>query len=292
MTGLAVALVLISAIAHASWNLIVRRSDKPELTNWMMATCGALLASPIAMYLFVTNTPDQAGWWFILGTVILHIAYFFTLGRAYKYGDLSLVYPIARGLGLVLIPVVGVTVLDESVSILAGFGIIVIFTGVVMVGSSSGTGFRAWLKPRSMFADRGVLFALITGILIAAYSALDKRGVEYVEPIFYMFCLSLGGSVGVLPLIARSYASSEFIMEIRTRWKIGLLGGMCQFLAYTLVLSAFRLSPVSYIGPFRELAILFGVVLAVVVLKERVTRSRAAGAMAIGLGSLVVALAP
>ena len=292
MTGLAVALVLISAIAHASWNLIVRRSDKPELTNWMMATCGALLASPIAMYLFVTNTPDQAGWWFILGTVILHIAYFFTLGRAYKYGDLSLVYPIARGLGLVLIPVVGVTVLDESVSILAGFGIIAIFTGVVMVGSSSGTGFRAWLKPRSIFADRGVLFALITGILIAAYSTLDKRGVEYVEPIFYMFCLSLGGSVGVLPLIARSYASSEFILEIRTRWKIGLLGGLCQFLAYTLVLSAFRLSPVSYIGPFRELAILFGVVLAVVVLKERVTRSRAAGAMAIGLGSLVVALAP
>lgn len=292
MTGLAVALVLISAIAHASWNLMVRRSDKPELTNWMMATCGALLASPIAMYLFVTNTPDQAGWWFILGTVILHIAYFFTLGRAYKYGDLSLVYPIARGLGLVLIPVVGVTVLDESVSILAGFGIIAIFTGVVMVGSSSGTGFRAWLKPRSIFADRGVLFALITGILIAAYSTLDKRGVEYVEPIFYMFCLSLGGSVGVLPLIARSYASSEFILEIRTRWKIGLLGGLCQFLAYTLVLSAFRLSPVSYIGPFRELAILFGVVLAVVVLKERVTRSRAAGAMAIGLGSLVVALAP
>ena len=292
MTGLAVALVLISAIAHASWNLMVRRSDKPELTNWMMATCGALLASPIAMYSFVTNTPDQAGWWFILGTVILHIAYFFTLGRAYKYGDLSLVYPIARGLGLVLIPVVGVTVLDESVSILAGFGIIAIFTGVVMVGSSSGTGFRAWLKPRSMFADRGVLFALITGILIAAYSTLDKRGVEYVEPIFYMFCLSLGGSVGVLPLIARSYASSEFIIEIRTRWKIGLLGGFCQFLAYTLVLSAFRLSPVSYIGPFRELAILCGVVLAVVVLKERVTRSRAAGAMAIGLGSLVVALAP
>ena len=187
MTGLAVALVLISAIAHASWNLMVRRSDKPELTNWMMATCGALLASPIAMYLFVTNTPDQAGWWFILGTVILHIAYFFTLGRAYKYGDLSLVYPIARGLGLVLIPVVGVTVLDESVSILAGFGIIAIFTGVVMVGSSSGTGFRTWLKPRSIFADRGVLFALITGILIAAYSTLDKRGVEYVEPIFYMF---------------------------------------------------------------------------------------------------------
>jgi len=292
MTGLAVALVLISAIAHASWNLMVRRSDKPELTNWMMATCGALLASPIAVYMFVTNSPSPVGWWYILGTVILHIAYFFTLGRAYKHGDLSLVYPIARGLGLVLIPVIGVTVLGESVSMLAGFGIIAIFTGVVTVGSSSGTGFRVWLKPRSVVADRGVLFALTTGMLIAAYSALDKQGVEYVEPIFYMFCLTLGGSVGILPIIARSYVSREFIVEIRTRWKIGLLGGMCQFLAYTLVLSAFRLSPVSYIGPFRELAILIGVVLAIVVLKERVTRGRAAGAMAIGLGSLFVAIAP
>ena len=292
MTGLAVALVLISVIAHASWNLMVRRSDKPELTNWMMATCGALLASPIAVYMFVTNSPSPVGWWYILGTVILHIAYFFTLGRAYKHGDLSLVYPIARGLGVVLIPVIGVTILGESVSILAGFGIIAIFTGVVMVGSSSGTGFRVWLKPRSVFADRGVLFALTTGMLIAAYSALDKRGVEYVEPIFYMFCLTLGGSVGILPIIARSSASREFIVKIRTRWKIGLLGGTCQVLAYTLVLSAFRLSPVSYIGPFRELAILIGVVLAIVVLKERVTRGRATGAMAIGLGSLFVAIAP
>ena len=292
MTGLAVALVLISVIAHASWNLMVRRSDKPELTNWLMAICGALLASPIAVYVFVTNSQPAVGWWYILGTVILHIAYFFTLGRAYKHGDLSLVYPVARGLGLVLIPVVGVTVLGESVSLLAGFGIVAIFAGVVMVGSSSGTGFRAWLKPRSVFADRGVLFALTTGMLIAAYSSLDKRGVEYVEPIFYMFCLTLGGSVGILPIIARSYAREEFIVEIRTRWKIGLLGGMCQFLAYTLVLSAFRLSPVSYIGPFRELAILVGVVMAVVVLKERVTLGRATGAIAIGLGSLIVAIAP
>ena len=99
MTGLAVALVLISAIAHASWNLMVRRSNKPELTNWMMATCGALLASPIAVYVFLSNPPSSVGWWYILGTVILHIAYFFTLGRAYKPGAVCLVYEFARGLG-------------------------------------------------------------------------------------------------------------------------------------------------------------------------------------------------
>ncbi|GIT18940.1 MAG: hypothetical protein CM1200mP39_17460 [Dehalococcoidia bacterium] len=181
-----------------------------------------------------------------------------------------------------LIPVVGVTVLGNQFQYWLGLGYCDFFWSCDG-WSSSGTGFRVWLKPKSVFADRGVLFALATGMLIAAYSTLDKRGVEYVEPIFYMFCLTLGGSVGVLPIIARSYASREFIVEIRTRWRIGLLGGMCQFLAYTLVLSAFRLSPVSYIGPFRELAILIGVVLAVLVLKERVTRGRAAGAMAMDL---------
>jgi drug/metabolite transporter (DMT)-like permease len=292
MTGIAVALVLISSLFHASWNLLVRRSDKPELSNWMMASFSAIVSSPIAIYLLVTNPPDPIGWWFIAGTIALHIAYFFTLGRAYKHGDLSLVYPIARGLGLVLIPIVGVTVLEESVSLMAGIGIAAIFLGVVTIGSSSGKGLKIWLKPRSFLADKGVVFAVMTGVLIASYSTLDKRGVEYVEPIFYMFTLALGGSLGILPILSRTYARTEFVSEIKSRWKIGLIGGALQFLAYGLVLSAFRLSPVSYIGPFRELGIVFGVLMAFLILKERVTRNRALGAIAIGTGAILVAIAP
>jgi drug/metabolite transporter (DMT)-like permease len=271
---------------------MVRRSESPELTNWMMATTGALLASPIALYLLFTNPPDPVGWWFIAGTVALHIAYFFTLGRAYKHGDLSLVYPVARGLGLALIPIIGVTVLRETVSPLAALGILSIFIGVVMIGSSSGSGLRVWLKPKTLIADRGVVFALMTGVLIATYSTLDARGVNHVEPIFYMFTLTLGGSLGILPIIGRTYSKLEFATEIRTRWKIGLLGGAFQFLAYSLVLTAFRLSPVSYIGPFRELGIVFGVLMAALILKESVTRNRVIGAVAIGGGALIVALAP
>jgi len=292
MTGLAVVLVLISALFHASWNLLVRRSDKPELSNWMMASSGAILSSPSAIYLFVTNPPDPVGWWFVAGTIALHIAYFFTLGRAYKHGDLSLVYPIARGLGLVLIPIIGVTVLAESVSLMAGIGIAAIFFGVVTIGSSSGEGLKIWLKPRSFLADKGVVFAVMTGVLIASYSILDKRGIEHVEPIFYMFTLSLGGSLGILPILSRTYKRTDFAAEIKSRWKIGLLGGALQFLAYGLVLSAFKLSPVSYIGPFRELGIVFGVLMAVLILKERVTRNRALGAIVIGTGAILVAVAP
>ncbi|MDA1278774.1 MAG: SMR family transporter [Chloroflexi bacterium] len=292
MTGLAIVLVVISAFAHASWNLMVRRSGKPELTNWMMAGAGALLASPIAIYLWITDPPDPVGWWFIAGTINLHIAYFFTLGRAYKYGDLSVVYPVARGLGLALIPIIGVTVLAESVSLLGALGIAAIFIGVVTVGSSSGGGLRVFLNFRSLLADKGVLFGVMTGLVIAAYSTLDKRGVDHVQPIFYMFMLQIGGAIGVLPFLKQSYSRQEFAQEIRLNWRLGLLGGALQFVAYTLVLSAFRLSPVSYVGPFREIGIVFGVAMAALVLKESVTRNRAIGAAAIGAGAVLVALAP
>ena len=291
MTDLAVVLVLFSALAHASWNLIVRRSDKPELTNWLMLSSGALLASPIAIFVLFTNLPDRTGWLFIAGTTALHIGYFFTLGRAYRYGDLSLVYPIARGLGLALIPIAGVFVLAESVSVSGGLGIAVIFVGVVVVGSST-RGRSIWRQPRALLADRGVVFAVLTGILIATYSAFDKRGVDHVEPIVYMFMMTIGGSLGILPLIGRNYTRHDFAGEIRNHWKIGLAGGALQFAAYTLVLSAFRLSPVSYVGPFRELGIVFGVVMAWLILKETVSRNRAIGAAAIGSGAILVAIAP
>ncbi len=292
MTGLAVMLVLISAVAHASWNLIVRRSESPELTNWLMLVAGAVIASPLALFLLITRPPDPIGWLFIAGTIALHIAYFFTLGRAYRYGDLSLVYPVARGLGLALIPIVGVTILAETVSLLGAVGIAVIFTGVITIGASSGNGLKIWLKPRSLLAERGVMFAVLTGILIATYSAFDKRGVEHVEPIFYMFTLTLGSSIGILLLIGRNYTKQDFTTEIRKHWKIGVAGGVLQFAAYALVLTAFQLSPVSYVGPFREIGIVFGVLMAGLVLKESVTLTRAIGAGAIGVGAIVVAIAP
>ncbi|MDA0596788.1 MAG: SMR family transporter [Chloroflexi bacterium] len=292
MTGTAVVLVLIAAVAHASWNLLVRKSNVPELTNWFMAFLGGIIALPFAVFYLLTEAPPATGWVFIFGTIVLHIGYFFTLGKAYKHGDLSVVYPVARGLGLALIPVFGVLILSESVSLQAVAGILAIFLGVLVVGSSSGVGLRIWLSPRSLLADRGLAFAIATGLLIASYSNWDKRGVEYVEPLLYMFMVQLGGSLGVLPILRRSYSNPDFSKEFKSGWKIGVFGGLLQFTSYGLVLTAFRLAPVSYVGPFRELAIVFGVVFAALILKESVGKYRIIGATAIGVGALVVALSP
>lgn len=292
MTGSAIALVLIAALCHASWNLLVRRSPIPELANWFMAFLGGVLALPFAIYYLATDPPSSIGWVFVFGTIVLHIGYFFTLGRAYKHGDMSVVYPVARGLGLALIPVFGVLILNESVSAYAALGIAAIFAGVIIVGASSPSGLKIWLHPRALLADRGVAFAIATGLLIASYSNWDKRGVEYVAPLLYMFTVQLGGSLGILPILRRSYGVNDFKVEFKRRWKIVIAGGALQFTSYGLVLTAFTIAPVSYVGPFRELAIVFGVLLAAFVLKESVGRTRIVGATAIGLGAVIVALAP
>ncbi len=292
MTGAAVLLVLISAFAHASWNLLAKRAGTPELANWWMATSGAVIMLPTAIVLLILDVPSPTGWAFIGGTIALHILYFFTLGRAYRYGDLSIVYPVARGLGLTLIPVLGVILLNESVSVQASFGMAFILAGIIAVGLSSGAGNTLQGGVRRILADKGVLFAVATGVLIGSYSVLDKRGVEHVTPVLYMFFLTAGGSIGTLALLYRSYSRAQFTGEMRAHWRTIVIGGLLQFLAYALVLSALRLSQVSYVGPFRELAIGIGVVMGALILKENVTRGRAVGAASVAAGAIVIALAP
>lgn len=292
MTGVAVVLVLVSAFAHASWNLLAKRAGTPELANWWMATSGAVIMLPTAIVLLLIDVPDATGWAFIAGTIGLHILYFFTLGRAYRYGDLSIVYPVARGLGLTLIPILGVIALDETVTVQASFGMGFILIGIIAVGLSTRGREGSTGGVRGLLKDKGIMFAIATGVLIGSYSVLDKQGVEHVTPVLYMFFLTSGGSLGTLALIYRGYSRAQFTGEMRTHWRTIVAGGMLQFLAYALVLSALRLSQVSYVGPFREIAIGIGVVMGAVILKEHVTRGRAVGAGSIALGAVTIALAP
>lgn len=292
MTGVAVLLVLISAFAHASWNLLAKRAGTPELANWWMATSGAVIMLPTAIVLLIIEAPSATGWAFIGGTIALHILYFFTLGRAYRYGDLSIVYPVARGLGLTLIPILGVFALDETVTVQASLGMGLILIGIIAVGLSSRTNDGSPGGVRGVLTDKGVMFAVATGVLIGSYSVLDKEGVKHVTPVLYMFFLTAGGSLGTLALIHRGYSRAQFKSEMRVHWRTLILGGMLQFLAYALVLSALRLSQVSYVGPFREIAIGIGVLLGALILKEHVTRGRAAGAGSVALGAVAIALAP
>ena len=286
---------------------MVRRATRPAVTTGLMAVTSAILVLPLAIYLLIVDFPSGTGWWFILATIVLHIWYFATLGYAYNTGDLSIVYPVARGLGLAIIPILGVFVVGESMSWPAAVGAALIVTGLVFVAMSdieTATIKRTvrswWMLLRRWRAVKRFrsqvrpawMLAILTGLVIGIYSVVDAQGVKHVQPALYMFFLQLGGGLGMMAIQSRLETRDAFIDEARRHWKILVVGGLLQFAAYTLVLTALTFSPVSYVGPFREISILVAVAYGAVVLKERVTPTRALGAICIAGGGVAIALAP
>ena len=291
MTGAAIGLVLLSALAHASWNFFAKRGTTPELFTWWMAATANIVMAPLAIVLLIVATPSAEGWIFILATWLLHIAYFVSLSRAYANTDLSIAYPLARGLGLMLIPVLGLLWLDETISAPAWVGAALILTGIFTL--TWWGRFRALLsRPGRFLNDVGVRYALATGIVISVYSVVDKQGVEHVTPFLYMYFVTAAGTLGMLPFLVRNFSRTQFASEWHSFRTSIVAGGLLQFAAYGLVLSAFQLARVSYVGPFREVGIVVGVILGTMLLKEPFGRGRLLGAVVIAVGAVTIALAP
>ena len=291
MTGAAIGLVLLSALAHASWNYFAKHGKTPELFTWWMALSANIIMAPLAIVLLILNTPSVEGWIFILATWLLHIAYFMGLSRAYANTDLSIAYPLARGLGLMLIPVLGLLWLGETISAAAWIGAALILTGIFTL--TWWGRFKALITSPGWFLnDIGVRYALATGVVISIYSVVDKQGVEHVTPFLYMYFVTAAGTLGMLPFVMRDFSRAQFASEWRTYRVTIVAGGLLQFAAYGLVLTAFELARVSYVGPFREIGIVAGVIMGAVLLKEPFGRGRIFGAGIIGAGAITIALAP
>ncbi len=292
MTGLAIIFVLCSAAMHAAWNVLAKRATAPEVfTVWMAAAAVAVFA-PVAGYLLVVDPPNLTGWAFIAGTIVLHTGYFTFLGRAYRDGDLSMVYPLARGSGIALVPAVAYFVLGETLSWQAAVGVALVVAGIFGVsGSIFGRSSSRASFVRSL-AQPGLVFALLTGVMICGYSVLDKEGVKHVSPLLYVTLLTAGGGLGMYLIIRKRYAPEAFAAEVRARWRTVVVAGFLQTAAYGLVLAALKVSPVSYVAPFREVGIVIGVGLSAVVLRERVPRWRVLSAATVAVGAIVIAAAP
>ena len=290
MTGLSLALVLLSAVAHASWNLLLKYGRNQEVFVWWLQIAIIVLLAPLAMIIVWQDPIEGPGWWFIIGTSLLHVLYFLFLSRGYVHADLSLVYPLARGTGPALVPVLGVVLLDERVSGLAIAGITAIVGGVFTVywwGQVS----QILADPFKLLREPGTRYALLTGLTIAGYSVWDKVGVGYVNPLLYMYLLSLGTALGLAPYMVWRHGIGTMRRELKFNLASIVAAGMLTFTAYAMVLSALRLSRVSYVSPVREVGIVFSVLLGVVVLKEPFGRGRITGSVLIALGVLLIALA-
>jgi drug/metabolite transporter (DMT)-like permease len=290
MTGLALVLVLLSAVSHATWNLLAKRALNQEVFLWWVLVSVSLLLSPLFIFLLWRFPIPYPGWWFVLGTVVLHVVYFIFLGRSYKYAALSLAYPIARGTGPALVPIIGALLLKEFIAPLAIIGIIAVVLGIFTVYWWGN--FRKVLqKPLKIFRETGARYALLTGLIIAVYSVWDKEGVRYVNPFLYMYFLVSGSALGLTPYIWRSHRSCVRV-EIKSKVISIIVSGLLLFLAYGLVLLALQFSRVSCIAPAREVGIVIGVLFGTVLLGEPFGKGRVIGSCLIVAGLVLISVAP
>jgi drug/metabolite transporter (DMT)-like permease len=285
MSFVAIAFVLMAAVIHAGWNALAKR--RPDVLTFFWAltvTALALYAMPF-LVLARRHPPSWGGLPFLLASSLAEIAYAVFLARAYARTDLSLAYPVARGTGVLLVPLLALPIFGDHPTAIAWLGIALIVLGVVWLHLPA---IRCAIARRG-FGDVITLPPLLTGVTIATYSLIDSAGVRRIHPFVYLYLIYVLVAIVLAPYVL-SRRRTALAGEVRQRWPV-LAGGVAVFGTYCIVLAAFRLAPVSYVVPMREVSIVFGALLGVYLLGEPFGRTRiaacaivAAGVIAIGIG--------
>ena len=285
MSGAALALVLTAAVSHAFWNALTKRARDPLVFVWSSVSLAtAVLFVPSLTLVRVDEL--RAGAPFIAATIALHAFYFYALSSSYGAGDFSRVYPIARGLGVALVPIAAYGLFGERLSPLGVLGIALVLTGIVAINLLP----RVAASPVSRWRfGPGTGWALITGLTITAYSLNDKAGVGHVHPIPYIALMGLGTVLLLTPAVLRRGPSLR--QEWAVNWRAILLASTTNLTSYLLVLFAFRLSKAGYVVAARELSILFSALIGSLWLGEGRLGPLLAAAVVVLAGVVCVALA-
>ena len=289
-------LLLIAAVLHAVSNALIKQArDKLAFTWWMMGT-SSIVGLPL---LFSVGDSDPIGWLIILISGLLEAIYFFALTRAYSHGDLSQVYPIARGSAPLFLLLWAVLFLGERPSTAGLLGIFLIIAGLYLINLPS---LADWRRPLIGFTHPAARWALFTGLMISSYSAVDKIGVTHFDPLTYLYLLLCVTWVALTPqwlianrrmaLMAEVWPAASGANGGRVMSRLIRIGVCAAFgiAAYVLVLTAMRLSPVIYISPMREVSVVIGAWIGVRFMGEQGGALRVAASALVAAGIITIAL--
>lgn len=256
-------LVLLAALCHATWNAFIK-VDGDRLVFMAVMLAGSGIGALSTTPLFSLPAPES--WPYIALSVILHQGYTIFLLLAYRYGDLSHVYPLARGSAPLIIAFLSLTLMGEQ---LAGSALLAVFMiGVGVVSLSFTRGAQGLRDPW------GAFFALGTGLFIAGYTATDGAGARLAGSAHSYSAWALG--LEGLPIAAYVLwtRKSSALPQIRRIWKPAVLMGLISLAAYWTVIWAMTVAPIALIAALRETGIIFAVLFGVLFLKERLSLAR------------------
>lgn len=270
--------VLFAAVLHAGWNAVIRGGGNRFQGMLLLTVTQALMALAVAIFL---PLPSGIVWIWVIGSGAIHTAYKLFLTGAYQHGDLSRVYPIARGAAPMMVVLVGFFLLPDSVEIkeylgigLIGFGVMLMANGVFRDGET-----RALIP-----------LALGSAVCTAGYSIVDGMGARVAgnASMFTIWLFIFDG------MFFSAYATATRGVNIfktsRRAWSVGAFAGVLSLATYWIAVWAMTVAPIALVAAVRETSVLFAVIIGVFVLKEKTNRAKIIAALVIVSGIIVVRL--
>ena len=281
MDPLVVLLVLLAAASHATWNAFVKAGE-----DKLVSLCLVIftLSVPALFALPFLPLPAPEAWPYLIVSGIVHYLYYAVLVAAYRHGDLSLAYPIARGSAPILVAFGALILAGEELSTWKWVGVLTVSAGIMSLA-----------KPgRGQAGDgelKAIVFAVLTGLTIAVYSLADGLGVRRAgHELAYIAWLFVFSGLP-MPAIIRWRRGGESARLIRAHLKIGALGGLISGFAYGVVIWSMSLAPIAMVVSLRETSVLMAAAIGSLFLKEPFGRRRIAAAAVIVAGAALMNLA-
>jgi drug/metabolite transporter (DMT)-like permease len=265
------AAVLFAAACHAGWNALLKLKLEPLLALSLISAAAGLV---MVVFLPFVGWPASGAWIFIAASLAIHLVYYVSLGEAYRTGELSQVYPIARGCAPLITALGSWLVLGEGLSWTAMFGVLVLAIGIVALTAKSGL---------AAFDRRAAGYAFVTACSISAYTLADGIGARVGDPFSYIVWLFvLDGAM----MVAFGYLKygELFGRQALSSWRLVLGGGALSAAAYAIAIWAMTQAPIAMVAALRETSVLFAALLGVLLLREPLAWSRLAAAALVVIG--------
>jgi len=271
--------VLASGVIHSLWNFAAKKSSGNLAVNWLAQLVGIAVLLPFALIEDGFSAVSPIGVLCVAAAGVIQAFYFWLLSAAYRTGEISVVYPVARGLGIAGAAVVGVIFFSEVVTEIGGLGILVIAVGTLIIGVGQ-------MRQRgASFAP--VIWAIAIGSSLVLGSFVDKTGVSAAPPVTYLCLVYIVSAVLSAPLFLWRYREGIHL-TVHSQKRLVSVVGVGAVLSYLIVLHALRTGPLGYILAVREVAVVGGAVLGFVFLSEKIFFAKIVGIAAIVCGIVLI----